>query len=170
LQGHPVRQGWFREKSYTLFHELYSDANVDEPFRFTYGWFRAMLQRYRISLRFSTNTAQKTPEEYEKLIVCWLRFNRRNSQLRPRIDDYLLEIPPNLPYPPVGRFLQSNIFNIDEIPLCFEYLDGRTYAPKGCKTVRIRETRSGWDKRQATLTLPAEKQELVRRCFRKLGL
>jgi hypothetical protein len=53
----------------------------------------------------------------------------------------------------VGHFLQSNIFNIDEIPLCFEYLDSRTYAPKGCKTVRIRETRSGWDKRQATLLL-----------------
>jgi hypothetical protein len=144
-----VRQGWFREKSFALFHELYESE--DENFRFSNGWFRAFLQRYRISLRFSTNTSQKTPEEYQKLIICWLRFNRRNSQIRPFIDD--VRITPNLPFPPVGRFLQSNIFNIDEIPLCFEYLDGRTYAPKGSKTVRIRETRSGWDKRQATLLL-----------------
>jgi hypothetical protein len=92
-----VRQGWFREKSFALFHQLYSDSDAEfvpegENFRFSYGWFRAFLQRYRISLRFSTNTSQKTPEEYQKLIICWLRFNRRNSQIRPFIDD--VRIPP----------------------------------------------------------------------------
>lgn len=42
---------------------------------------------------------------------------------------------------------------MDQTPLPFEYTDGRTYAKKGNKTIWVKEQRSGWNKRQATLQL-----------------
>lgn len=57
------------------------------------------------------------------------------------------------PTPSIGRFLLSNICNLDETPIPFEYLDGATYGPSGLKTVWVKSTRSGWDKRQASLVL-----------------
>jgi len=42
---------------------------------------------------------------------------------------------------------------MDETPLPFEFLDGQTYADQGCHTVQVRGTKSGWNKRQATVML-----------------
>ena len=42
---------------------------------------------------------------------------------------------------------------MDETPIPFEYLDGATYESSGSKTVWVKSTRSGWDKRQASLVL-----------------
>jgi hypothetical protein len=42
---------------------------------------------------------------------------------------------------------------MDQTPLPFEFNKGRTYAKKGSKTVWVKEERSGWNKRQATLQL-----------------
>src|SRR5205807_10522036 len=55
----------------------------------------------------------------------------------------------------IGRYDLSHIVNIDQTPLPFEYLSGKTYAIKGDKTVWAKSLRSGWDKRQATLVLTA---------------
>lgn len=41
---------------------------------------------------------------------------------------------------------------MDQTPLPFEYLSGRTYALKGDKTVWAKSIKSGWGKRQATPT------------------
>jgi hypothetical protein len=40
---------------------------------------------------------------------------------------------------------------MDQTPIGFEFLSGRTYDFKGVKTVWVKEQRSGWDRRQATL-------------------
>jgi hypothetical protein len=53
----------------------------------------------------------------------------------------------------VGRIKLSKICNIDQSPLPFEYLKGRIYAKKGDKIVRLREGKSGHDKRQCTLQI-----------------
>ncbi len=53
--------------------------------------------------------------------------------------------------PIVGRFKLSEIANIDQTLIAFEFLSGCTYDCKGAKTVWIKETRSGWDRQQATL-------------------
>jgi hypothetical protein len=47
----------------------------------------------------------------------------------------------------VGRIKLSKICNMDQSSLLFEYLKGRTYAKKGDRTVRIKEGKSGYDKR-----------------------
>ncbi|RPB02545.1 DDE-domain-containing protein [Choiromyces venosus 120613-1] len=116
-------------------------------FPFSNGWFRSFLSRYKISLRSITNKAQKLPADYQILILNWLRFNRRNSQPRPA---NFWEVAVDHP---VGRYELANICNLDETPIPFEYLQGKTYNKEGEKTVRVKETRSGWDKRQATLVL-----------------
>jgi len=45
----------------------------------------------------------------------------------------------------------SEISNMDQTPLAFDFLSARTYNEKGAKTVWLKESRSGWDKRQCTL-------------------
>lgn len=144
--GQPIRRGWFRLHANVLFREIYPNASTS-IFRFSNGWFEAFLGRYRISLRCITKKAQKVPEDYRRLIVSWLQFNRRNSQL---LGGSWMETVLNRE---LGRFQLSNICNLDETPLPFEYLSGKTYNPVGDRTVWVKETRNGWDKRQASLVL-----------------
>jgi len=49
--------------------------------------------------------------------------------------------------------LESNICNLDETPIPFEYLEGKTYDIKGERTVWAKLFQNGWDKRQASLVL-----------------
>jgi len=76
------------------------------------------------------------------MIINFLCFNRRNSQLRDGSEDTVYA---------VGRYLTSNIINMDQTPLPWEYLEGRTYEVKGNKTVWAKSRQSGWGKRQATM-------------------
>jgi hypothetical protein len=55
--------------------------------------------------------------------------------------------------PVVGRFKLSEIANMDQTPLAFDFIGSRTYESTGAKTVFQKESRSGWDKRQCTLQL-----------------
>jgi len=136
-----VRLVWFRLASKLQFKETYPELDPGQ-FRFSRGWFTRFLTRWGISLRAMTNKAQQIPENSRRLIINWLQFNRRNSQLR--LGDYSYDI---------GRYALSHIVNMDQTPLPFEYLSGKTYALKGDKTIWAKSLRSGWDKRQATLVL-----------------
>ena len=42
---------------------------------------------------------------------------------------------------------------MDQTLLPFEFNEGKTYAKTGSKTVWVKEQRSGWNKRQATLQI-----------------
>ena len=138
-----VRRGWLHREANRAFTACYPNMSISE-FHFSDGWLAGFLSRHRITLRFATNKAQKIPEEYLQSILSWLRFNRRNSQIRPATSDEERV---------VGRYLLESICNIDETPLPFEFLDGQTYADKGSHTVQVKASNSGWDKRQATLLL-----------------
>ena len=143
--GRIVRRKWLERRAKALFTELYPDAS--SPFLFSEGWFRGFLIRNGITIRLITNKAQETPTEYCQTIINFLCFNRRNSQLRDGTSDALRGICI------VGRLLLSNIFNMDQTPLPWEYLEGRTYEFRGSKTVWVRSRKSGWGKRQATIQL-----------------
>lgn len=153
-KGQAVRRGWFRLHSDEIFRKLFPSVGTQlSLFRFSNGWFARFLGRYRISLRCITKTAQKIPEDYRNLIISWLQFNRRNSQFDPYAF-YSHRVPVG------GGFIRrqnrydlANICNLDETPIPFEYLSGRTYNLIGDKTIWVKETRSGWDKRQASLVL-----------------
>ena len=144
--GRIVKQEWFRIQSTFLFRSIYPNVNA-AIFFFSNRWFRGFLGRHRISLRSITKTAQKLPEDYRILVINWLRFNRRNSQPRAAC---FWEV--SLQHP-VGRYELSNICNLDETPIPYEFLDGKTYNPIGEKTIWAKESKSGWGKRQASLVL-----------------
>ena len=83
-----------------------------------------------------------------KKIQAWLQFNRRNTVILP---DSNSGKPHGPTVPVVGRFKLSEIANMDQTPIAFEFLHGRTYNKKGAQSVFTKEMRSGWNKRQATL-------------------
>jgi len=145
-EGIVVQRIWFQLASKLAFRESYPDHDPGVPeFKFSSCWFNRFLSRWNISLRATTNKAQYVPAHYQPLIVNWLQFNLQNSQLR--IGDYR--------YYEVGRFDLAHIANMDQTPLPFEYLTGRTYSHKGDKTRWAKSEKAGWDKRQATLVLTA---------------
>ena len=87
------------------------------------------------------------------MVINWLRFNRRNSQpLSITAPGQRILLAAGF-FHPLNRFATSNIFNIDETSLPFEYLSGHTYNSIGAKTIRVKESRGGWDKRMASLVL-----------------
>jgi len=135
-----VRRGWLRKIAIKSFIAAYPEEDVSS-FVFSNGWFAGFLARHQISIRLTTNKSQKIPSDYISICVKWAQFNRRNSQVRPGLDGQRV----------VGRYLLSSICNMDETPLPFEFLGGQTYADKGSTTVQVKATRSGWDKRQATI-------------------
>jgi hypothetical protein len=53
----------------------------------------------------------------------------------------------------VGRFKLSEIGNMDQSPLAFEFLKGQTYEKRGERTVCLKGAKSGWEKRQCTLQI-----------------
>lgn len=131
-KGRLVRRGWFRRSARRLFKQYYGSDNID-MFVFSIGWFMGFQRRWGISCRALTKKAQHLPEEYRRLVINWLRFNRRHCSEQ--------------------QFPLNRILNIDEIPIPFEYFEGKTYDLKGSHTISARTHRSGWDKRQATLIL-----------------
>jgi hypothetical protein len=112
------------------------------------GWLQSFKKRHSISFRAGTKHAQKTPEELRSTIVRWLQFNRRNTVINADSD---CGKPRLATIPVVGRYKLSEIANMDQTPLAFEFQRGRTYAAKGSRTVILKTARSGWEKRQATL-------------------
>jgi hypothetical protein len=90
------------------------------------------------------------PENYRNKVQSWLQYNRRQTVIR-KDGTSLVGLPCESDVPVVGRFKLSEIGNMDQTPLAFDFLGSRTYNTKGAKTVFQKETRSGWDKRQCTL-------------------
>jgi hypothetical protein len=66
-------------------------------------------------------------------------------------EDSVINIPRDLNILVIGRIKLSEIVNMDQSPLLFEFLKGRIYVKRGEKTVRLKEGKSGHDKRQCTL-------------------
>ena len=143
--GRLVRRGWFRRTATALFKKHYATTDA-QLFVFTAEWFNGFLRRWNISCQALTKKTSKVPEEYRPLVINWLRFNRRNSQPRNSLEQASL-------ISDIGCYRLSNILNLDETPIPFEYLDGKTYDIKGSRTIGGKTDRSGWDKRQATLIL-----------------
>ena len=66
-------------------------------------------------------------------------------------EDSVINILRDLNISVISRIKLSEIANIDQSPLLFEFLKGRIYVKRGEKTVRLKEGKSGHDKRQCTL-------------------
>ena len=151
-KGVSINRGWFLRHAKSIFRDLYPEEVVVipgccrfvYPFKFSASWFSAFRYRHRISWRMKTNVAQVPPTTRMASIQRYLQFIRRNSQLRDGEQSH-----------DVGRYRLGHIYNMDQTPLPFEFLRGRTYEFKGKKTVWVRSLQSSWIKRQATLMITA---------------
>ena len=138
--GRSVGEKWIRRHARLEYESLFPERvtivekrKVFSGMAFSNGWFRAFLKRKRLSLRMSTKRAQVVPADYKDKITSWLQFNRRAQ------DRFNFEL--------------SEIANMDQTPIAFEFLDSRTYDTTGIRTVFVKQTGSGWDRRQATLQI-----------------
>jgi hypothetical protein len=98
-------------------------------------------------------------------MINFVRFCRRNSveehRLMPYPEALLPKITVELPPPGasvvlpemLGVLFPGMVCNMDQTPMPFEFLEGRTFAVKGTRHVHLRSTKSGWGRRQATLIL-----------------
>ena len=145
-EGKTVRKKWFERMGKALFLQLYPDSLT--IFMVSNGWFNRFLSHNEISIHIITNKAQQTPTEYCTIIVSFLCFNRQNSQLRDGTEDMAVQS-----MIAVSCYLLSNILNMDQALLRWEYLEGKTYEFKGNKTVWVCTQKSGWDMWQATIQL-----------------
>jgi hypothetical protein len=138
--GRNVGEKWIRRHARLEYESLWPERvtivekrKVFTGMAFSAGWFSGFLKRKRLGLRQGTKRAQVVPADYKDKITSWLQFNRR-AQAR-------------------SNFELSEIANMDQTPISFEFLDKRTYDTIGVKTVFLKQTGSGWDRRQATLQI-----------------
>ena len=138
--GRSVGEKWIRRHARLEYERLWPERvtivkkrKVFAGIGFSNGWFSGFLKRKRLSLRQGTKRAQAVPGDYKDKITSWLQFNRR-AQAR-------------------SNFELSEIANMDQTPIAFEFLNGRIYDTRGIRTVFIKQTGSGWDRRQATLQI-----------------
>lgn len=143
-----VTTAWFRRESKDRFRRLY--PTQEKLFVFSAGWFTRFQQRHQISRRRITKKATKLPKEIIESTSSFLRFIKRVTQSVEEVPKWEPTIY-NLTHSPKRRFPPSNIINLDETPIPFEFNSGYTYDTKGSKSVQTKSDRSGWDKRQATL-------------------
>jgi DDE superfamily endonuclease len=97
-------------------------------------------KRKHIALRAGTNRAQCLPENHRAKIQSFHQFIRKKSS-EPGVTRDL------------GRYVLGNVANMDQTPLQFEFLSGKTYEPRGAKSVWLKSQGSGLEKRQATVQL-----------------
>jgi hypothetical protein len=138
--GRNVGEKWIRRHARLEYESLWPERvtivekrKVFAGMAFSAGWFNGFLKRKHLSLRASTKRAQVVLADYKDKITSWLQFNRR-AQAR-------------------CNFELSEIANMDQTPIAFEFLDKRTYDTTGVRTVFLKQTGSGWDRRQATLQI-----------------
>lgn len=127
-KGRIVGSRWFLKNAKAIYRLIYPRRiSQDEVtgrfaytlFRFSNGWFQGFRRRYHIALRCKTKQAQKCPEDFRPKIEQWLKFNRRNTVINLGSD---CGVPRALTIPLVGRFKLSEIANMDQTPIAFEFL------------------------------------------------
>lgn len=112
------------------------------PCTFSNGWFEGFCERWSISWRVKTKVGQDAPDDKAKAIQTFLQEIRRKSQPPARSQQH-------------NRFLPQYIYNMDQTPLPFEFLQNCTFDTKGTTTVFIHTEHTSWTKRQATLMITA---------------
>ena len=90
---------------------------------FSASWFTSFLKRKYLSLCVLTKRVQVVLADYKDKITSWLQFNQY-TQAR-------------------FNFELSEIANIDQILIAFEFLNSRTYDTKGIRTIFVKQTSSG---------------------------
>ena len=137
-KGLKVKRYWFKVHG----RQLLEEANPDESFKFSDGWFARFKEHHQISFRCKTNKAQKQADDE---LTAIRMFHHSICKVTKSTEDGATT------NEAVGKFLLCQIANVDKNPLSFCFTEGATYADKGEKTVWVRGDASGLEKRQCTV-------------------
>jgi transposase-like protein len=128
--GRRVGENWIRRNARLEFERLWPERvsivekkKVFAGMAFSNGWFTGFLRRKQLSLRQPTKRARVVPGDYKDKITSWLQFNRR-AQAK-------------------FNFELSEIANMDQTPISFEFLDNKTYDTTGAGSVATYATTQG---------------------------
>lgn len=138
--GRKISFKWILRHARDIYSQIYPQRTIVGVggkkhylgFKFSPGWYKGFKTRYNIALRAGTKRAQKAPEDLRPTVLEWLRYNRRLMAVQEGSDCGKLRGPE---VPVVGRFKLSEIANMDQTPLAWEFQKGRTYASKGERTI-----------------------------------
>ena len=143
-KGLKVTKHWLRKKMKCALKEKYGE-DVANKFQGSKNWLYRFTKRNGISKRRRTNKKQQT--SIEKIVVIQ-EFHR---ELRKAVQSKRRRSPSF--DKKWGRWLPTNRWNVDQVPLPFINEQETTYADKGSRAVWVAQPSSGLDKRQATLQL-----------------
>ena len=144
VKGLKVKGYWFFARARQLMKEYYPEtASPDGTFIFKFSnrWFDAFKDRYKISLRAITNKAQESPIDKVERLRGLHHFTRYIFNRGDNKNEGL------------GAYTLDTIYNMDQTPIPFDYNNGKTYATTGSKSIQVKGTASGLEKRQATVQL-----------------
>lgn len=108
---------------------------------------------------FRSRGQQASSSSFKTIITylqAWLQFNRH--QMCICSDSHTGTALGNL----VGRFKLSDVVSMDQTPLSYEFMHRPRYERQEAKTVWLKQTRSGWDRRQATVQIYARADGVAR--------
>ena len=142
-KGAKVTKHWLRKKMKCALKEKYGE-NVAKKFQGSKNWLYRFTKRNGISKRRRTNK-QKSSTEKTAIIQDFHQELRKAVQSKRRRSPSFDK--------KWGRWLPTNRWNVDQVPLPFINEQATTYADKGSKAVWVAQPSSGLDKRQATLQL-----------------
>jgi hypothetical protein len=108
-KGLKVKRWWFLLKAKSILKELDPEAT----FKFSDDWFTRFKQRHRISLRRTTNTAQKEPEDKRSKVQQFHRSIRERAKKGDSAG-------------PLGKWTPGQVANVDQTPLPFIFTEGST--------------------------------------------
>ena len=126
--------------------EIYGAAKASS-FRCSNNWFQRFKKMHHIAWRNRTKKKKDSKEDSRASIQRFHRSLRRALQTK-RQRDQEAEI-----HPKWGKWLPTNHYNVDQVPLPFVVNQDKTYADKGSKQVWVSQPASGLEKHQATLQL-----------------
>ena len=129
--GRPVSNKALRTKAVEL---MSTEYEVPSTFKASPMWLKRWKKQYNISMRCSTNNAQKVPEEYEDTLRCF-----RESVIRAHL---------------AHNLIPSRIINMDQTMCRYDTVPSRTNEVKGKHTVRIASTKAA--KKGYTVALAAK--------------
>ncbi len=133
-KGFKVKRWWFQMKAKQLMSKMHPGAS----FQYSDCWFDRFKTRHDISFRSPTNCHHNSADDKRDKVADFHRFLRKVSSRGDQTQA-------------VGRYSLGDIHNVDQSPLPFAFLSGKTYESKGQKDVWVRGAGSGLDKRQCTL-------------------
>ena len=87
-------------------------------------------------MQSKTKQAQKPSEDFRDKIITWLQFNYCNTI---KNIDSNCGLPCSINISLVGQFKLSEIVNIDQTFINFEFLSGQIYDFKSTKTIWVKE-------------------------------